>query len=197
LSVFKRSISVETSTWSLNESHDLSNRRSVDVMAPANQKQSQTKSVLPPTQHHTNLPKDQPHLCPSSISPNLSVPLPTAVMPPRRPARATAPQPGSTSGSNGPSTAAKSSEASKIAAHVWDNYVRRTPQRVKLLDAFMAFLVVVGALQFVYCVIGGNYVRPLFAPRSLGRWGEGTGSDAPCPTRQRNLFWRPACMDES
>jgi len=28
---------------------------------------------------------------------------------------------------------------------------------VKLIDAFMAFLVVVGGLQFVYCVIGGNY----------------------------------------
>lgn len=35
----------------------------------------------------------------------------------------------------------------------------RTPQRVKLLDAFMAFLVAVGVLQFAYCVVGGNYVR--------------------------------------
>jgi hypothetical protein len=41
---------------------------------------------------------------------------------------------------------------------VWDKYVQRTPQRVKLLDSFMVFLVVVGALQFVYCVIVGNYV---------------------------------------
>lgn len=35
----------------------------------------------------------------------------------------------------------------------------RTAQRVKLLDAFMAFLVAVGVLQFAYCVVGGNYVR--------------------------------------
>jgi len=28
---------------------------------------------------------------------------------------------------------------------------------MKLIDAFMAFLIVVGGLQFVYCVIGGNY----------------------------------------
>jgi len=41
--------------------------------------------------------------------------------------------------------------------HVWNNYVDKTPQRVKLIDTFLAFLVVVGALQFVYCVIGGNY----------------------------------------
>lgn len=33
-----------------------------------------------------------------------------------------------------------------------------TPQRTKLIDVFMSFLVVVGVLQFVYCVIAGNYV---------------------------------------
>ncbi len=33
-----------------------------------------------------------------------------------------------------------------------------TPQRVKLIDVFMAFLVVVGGLQFAYCVVVGNYV---------------------------------------
>lgn len=37
----------------------------------------------------------------------------------------------------------------------------KTPQRVKLLDAFMAFLIVVGVLQFVYCVLAGNYVRTI------------------------------------
>ncbi|CAK7264804.1 oligosaccharyltransferase complex subunit epsilon [Sporothrix epigloea] len=37
------------------------------------------------------------------------------------------------------------------------NYQKATPQRVKLLDAFMAFLVAVGVLQFVYCVLAGNY----------------------------------------
>jgi len=47
--------------------------------------------------------------------------------------------------------------ANEILQNVWDKYVERTPQRVKLLDSFMAFLVVVGALQFVYCVIVGNY----------------------------------------
>jgi hypothetical protein len=41
---------------------------------------------------------------------------------------------------------------------VWNNYVEKTPQRVKLIDAFMLFLIVVGALQFGYCVLAGNYV---------------------------------------
>ena len=36
--------------------------------------------------------------------------------------------------------------------------MKSTPQRVKLIDVFMAFLVLVGGLQFLYCVIGGNYV---------------------------------------
>ncbi len=30
-----------------------------------------------------------------------------------------------------------------------------------LLDAFMAWLVVVGAVQFLYCVLAGNYVGQL------------------------------------
>src|SRR5205809_4879762 len=41
---------------------------------------------------------------------------------------------------------------------VWNKYTENTPQRVKLIDFFMAFLVVVGVLQFVYCVLAGNYV---------------------------------------
>jgi oligosaccharyltransferase complex subunit epsilon len=50
-------------------------------------------------------------------------------------------------------------DAQQIATGVWNNYVDKTPQRVKLLDAFLVFLMVVGGLQFVYCVIAGNYVR--------------------------------------
>lgn len=45
-----------------------------------------------------------------------------------------------------------------VLAGIWEKYVSKTPQRVKLLDTFMAFLVLVGALQFVYCVLVGNYV---------------------------------------
>jgi oligosaccharyltransferase complex subunit epsilon len=54
-------------------------------------------------------------------------------------------------------------EAQQIINGVWKNYVDRTPQRVKLIDAFMGFLVVVGALQFLYCVIVGNFVGTLFS----------------------------------
>ncbi|ETS88242.1 hypothetical protein PFICI_02070 [Pestalotiopsis fici W106-1] len=45
----------------------------------------------------------------------------------------------------------------QIATNFFDAYQKDTPQRTKLIDAFMAFLVVVGALQFLYCVLAGNY----------------------------------------
>jgi hypothetical protein len=47
----------------------------------------------------------------------------------------------------------------KIVANVAQHYLDTTPQRTKLLDGFMAFLVVVGGLQFLYCILAGNYVR--------------------------------------
>jgi hypothetical protein len=49
----------------------------------------------------------------------------------------------------------------EIALGIWQKYLDTTPQRTKLIDAFMSFLVVVGVLQFVYCVIAGNYVSYL------------------------------------
>ena len=49
-------------------------------------------------------------------------------------------------------------DAQSILQNLWSNYMARTPQRVKLIDAFMAFLAVLGAVQFVYCVLAGNYV---------------------------------------
>ncbi|KAF4782049.1 DAD family protein [Colletotrichum scovillei] len=46
----------------------------------------------------------------------------------------------------------------QVLANIYNHYVKSTPQRTKLIDVFMAFLVVVGALQFLYCVVAGNYV---------------------------------------
>lgn len=49
-------------------------------------------------------------------------------------------------------------DAQEIVQGVWNKYVNKTPQRVKLLDSFMVFLIVVGVLQFAYCLIVGNFV---------------------------------------
>ena len=65
----------------------------------------------------------------------------------------------STPGASSKSSKSGSLDAQAIVQDVWSKYVNKTPQRVKLLDCFMVFLVVVGVLQFVYCVIVGNFVR--------------------------------------
>ncbi|KAK1754884.1 DAD family-domain-containing protein [Echria macrotheca] len=77
-------------------------------------------------------------------------------------APATAPAPATAT----PSKPTKSSAATggggkpswdKVVLNIVDYYQDKTPQRTKLLDAFMAFLAVVGALQFLYCILAGNY----------------------------------------
>jgi oligosaccharyltransferase complex subunit epsilon len=60
--------------------------------------------------------------------------------------------------SNKRSTSRNPQTPQEILASIWNTYVDETPQRAKLLDVFMGFLLVVGGLQFVYCVIAGNYV---------------------------------------
>ncbi|KAF2266019.1 defender against death DAD protein [Lojkania enalia] len=77
-------------------------------------------------------------------------------MPPKsRPAAAPA-----SSTPSKPATSSKtggSMDAQDIVLGVWNNYQKITPQRVKLLDSFMGFLVVVAALQFFYCLLVGNF----------------------------------------
>ena len=66
----------------------------------------------------------------------------------------------------------KSTSASASGKSTWDqvvvnltnHYQKTTPQRTKLIDAFLAFLVAVGVLQFAYCVLAGNFVRRLPSP---------------------------------
>ncbi|KAH7170668.1 oligosaccharyl transferase [Dactylonectria macrodidyma] len=54
---------------------------------------------------------------------------------------------------------AKNSAANwdKVLQNIGDHYIKETPQRTKLIDVFLLFLVAVGAIQFLYCVLAGNY----------------------------------------
>lgn len=65
-----------------------------------------------------------------------------------------------TKAANKPSTKdiRNAQDMQEIAVGMWNNYVDKTPQRAKLLDAFLVFLMTVGMWQFVYCVIAGNFV---------------------------------------
>ena len=96
-------------------------------------------------------PKKQPS--PAAVPPSAAKPthsVSTAASQPTKPQNKPAP---TSSGS-----VRNAQDAQEIVYGIWNNYVDKTPQRVKLLDVFMAFLIVVGVLQFVYCVLAGNYV---------------------------------------
>ncbi|PGH10202.1 hypothetical protein AJ80_07561 [Polytolypa hystricis UAMH7299] len=68
----------------------------------------------------------------------------------------TKPQTTSSSSSANISLSAQS-PTQDIVYGIWQRYFSETPQRILLLDAFMGFLIIVGAMQFVYCVLAGNY----------------------------------------
>ncbi|RMZ05897.1 hypothetical protein D0860_05753 [Hortaea werneckii] len=58
---------------------------------------------------------------------------------------------------NTPNSIKNAQDVQQIGFAVWNNYMDTTPQRVKLLDSFMAFLIVVAGIQFLYCLIAGNF----------------------------------------
>ncbi|KAK6505388.1 oligosaccharyltransferase complex subunit epsilon [Arthrobotrys musiformis] len=75
-------------------------------------------------------------------------------------ATTTAPATTTTSSSSSSTSTVKLSANSSpfaVAGAIWEKYQKDTPQRTKLIDVFLGFLVIVGAIQFVYCVIAGNY----------------------------------------
>ncbi|KXT14049.1 hypothetical protein AC579_10526 [Pseudocercospora musae] len=88
-------------------------------------------------------------------SPSASHPA-SAVKTPQTTTRATQPKTTSRTSTTTPSIK-NAQDAQQIALGVWNNYLNHTPQRVKLIDFFMAFLILVGVLQFAYCVLAGNY----------------------------------------
>ncbi|KAL6868497.1 oligosaccharyl transferase [Trichoderma novae-zelandiae] len=45
----------------------------------------------------------------------------------------------------------------KVLQNIYQYYMKETPQRTKLIDVFLVFIAAVGALQFLYCILAGNY----------------------------------------
>ncbi|MCJ1283670.1 oligosaccharyltransferase complex subunit epsilon [Xylographa opegraphella] len=89
----------------------------------------------------------------SANTPNTSTATPTTNIP----TASRAPTRDGSMASKGKATTGGAPNLYEIMQGVWDSYVDKTPQRTKLVDVFMAFLVVVGGVQFVYCVLAGNY----------------------------------------
>ncbi|KAI8869976.1 DAD-domain-containing protein [Ramicandelaber brevisporus] len=63
------------------------------------------------------------------------------------------------------STAAKSDKSAEqfvsdpriLIQRVWTAYIRDTPQKLQLIDAYMVFILITGIAQFVYCVLVGTF----------------------------------------
>ncbi|EPQ27640.1 uncharacterized protein PFL1_04778 [Pseudozyma flocculosa PF-1] len=55
------------------------------------------------------------------------------------------------------------SASSSPFSALYNSYVATTPKRLKLVDAFLVFLMVSGIIQFVYCIAITNYPFNSFA----------------------------------
>jgi oligosaccharyltransferase complex subunit epsilon len=80
----------------------------------------------------------------------------------------TAPAPVTTTQKPKTASPASANDWNTIISNVVDNY-QKTPQRTKLIDVFLAFLVVVGIIQFVYCLLITDFVRQTSAIPLFGR----------------------------
>jgi len=58
----------------------------------------------------------------------------------------------------GPKQATKAnSDVSGAVTTLWGSYLDQTPDRLKLIDAFLVFIMLSGIVQFVYCVLVTNF----------------------------------------
>ncbi|KLJ08988.1 oligosaccharyl transferase complex subunit OST4 [Blastomyces silverae] len=58
---------------------------------------------------------------------------------------------------NASASLSPNSQTQEIVVGIWQQYLGQTPKRTLQLDAFMAFLLIVGGVQFLYCMLAGNY----------------------------------------
>ncbi|KAH9962415.1 DAD family-domain-containing protein [Russula dissimulans] len=72
----------------------------------------------------------------------------------RTPAASATPKPAPGAQSKGSSSSPALASASTAALRtLWATYLDATSSRLKLIDAFLVFLVLTGVVQFVYCVL--------------------------------------------
>ncbi|KAI4197909.1 MAG: hypothetical protein LQ350_005612 [Teloschistes chrysophthalmus] len=106
---------------------------------------------MPPTKRQTPSSSSTPSKTSNTTTTTTTSPN-SPTQPTPKPASAS-----SRSSSSSNTNASSSNNPQIIMQQLWSGYLKTTPQRVKLIDAFMGFLVVVGGLQFLYCLVVGNY----------------------------------------
>lgn len=44
-----------------------------------------------------------------------------------------------------------------VAKKFWDEYLSTTSKKIKLIDAYLVYIVLTGVVQFLYCMIVGTF----------------------------------------
>lgn len=44
-----------------------------------------------------------------------------------------------------------------VMRRLWEEYSKRTPQKLKLVDAYLAYIMATGIIQFLYCLLVGTF----------------------------------------
>ena len=57
----------------------------------------------------------------------------------------------------GSKSSTTTSGVSQSVSALWESYLHQTPDRLKFVDAFLAFLVLSGVVQFLYCILVTNF----------------------------------------
>lgn len=80
--------------------------------------------------------------------------------------------PASTPAKTTKATKAQASKASLLPEQIWSHYWKTTGHQTRLIDAFLAFLMAVGAIQFVYYFLIAKDVRtmPRLVHPDRGQW---------------------------
>lgn len=71
------------------------------------------------------------------------------------------------SSSSKPSISSKTTSTSNAISSLWTAYSKETPARLKLIDAFLVFLMLSGAIQFLYCILVSNFPFNAFLAGSV------------------------------
>lgn len=82
-------------------------------------------------------------------------------MAPKKNATAPADTPVSTPAKTTKTAKTQTSKASLLPEQIWSHYWKTTGHQTRLIDAFLAFLMAVGAIQFVYYFLIAKDVRAM------------------------------------
>ncbi|CAK8685334.1 unnamed protein product [Clavelina lepadiformis] len=44
-----------------------------------------------------------------------------------------------------------------VATKFYSDYIAKTPQKLKIIDAYLTYILITGVMQFVYCALVGTF----------------------------------------